>query len=329
MTLDFGQILLFYKLNYEIVSIMQRYLFYPPFLSMPEETDFSDVWEAFCLKLLKLEYETNEIERRRPPESGVDLYYKKRQIAFQCKSTQENSKFNITKACNSLRSAQKAYSKLPWSQYIICSNDNLTGDQLAMLQAIDPRVDSRGKDHWSELCRRFPAQVKANFRTVCNVPENRIHNDLQLLFNGELDSIKEKLDSKPLKVLIYSHGHDQIYDFVLSKNLTVSDLLLITRRLFNLHETIREFHGELQPYPFFEINNIRYDEKQQHDTTLEELGIEDYATLIFGIDIVFPRGAITRSVMHANQYSAIRPESVAEIVSSIFKKIEAGLRELN
>jgi hypothetical protein len=84
---------------------MQRYLLYPPFLTVHEETNFSDIWESFCLKLLKLEYGTNEIQRRRPPENGIDLYYKSKKIAFQCKSTLEGNKFNIKNACNSLCSA--------------------------------------------------------------------------------------------------------------------------------------------------------------------------------------------------------------------------------
>ncbi|MCO1604611.1 hypothetical protein [Desulfosporosinus nitroreducens] len=306
---------------------MQRYLLYPPFLTVHEETDFSDIWESFCLKLLKLEYGTNEIERRRPPESGIDLFYRSGQIAYQCKSTLNDNKFNIKIACNSLRSALPLKNTLPWALYTICSNNNLTGNQITALQSVDPHVNTRGKDSWIELCRRFPDQVKANFRTLCDVPENRIHNDFQLLINGELDMIRKKLSFKPINVLIYHHGHDQIYNFVLSKTLTISDLILITRRLFNLHETTKDYKGEVQPKPFFKINDTRYDEEQRHDITLEELGIDEHSTLLFGLDIVFPGGQLTRTVMHANNNSNIHQLSETEIVASIFRRFDASLDE--
>lgn len=147
------------------------------------------------------------------------------------------------------------------------------------------------------------------------------------MINGELDKIKIKLSLKPIKVLIYNQGHDQIYDFMLSKSLTISDLLLITRRLFNLHETIKEHKGEVLPKPFFTINNTRYDENQQHNITLEELGIDDYSILSFGLEIVFPGGQLSRTVMHANNHSNINQLNEKEIVASIFRRFDASLHE--
>ncbi|WP_455819594.1 hypothetical protein [Clostridium butyricum] len=49
---------------------MKIYNLYPPFVYIPEESNFSDVWEVFYLKLLKIDLNTNNIERRKPPKQG-------------------------------------------------------------------------------------------------------------------------------------------------------------------------------------------------------------------------------------------------------------------
>jgi hypothetical protein len=304
---------------------VQRYLFYPPFIIVHEETNFSDTWEAFCLKLLKLEYGTNEIERRLPPEQGIDLYYQKEKIAFQCKSTVHDSKFNIKKASDSLKSALPLKHKLPWSQYTICSNKNLTGTQVETLKAIDSNVTVRGEDSWRELCYRFPDQVKANFRVVCDVPENIIYHNHNLILNGELQGLLERLRHDPIQVLVYYHGNDAIYNFPLSKHVTVYDLLLMTRRLFGLEETTVAYKGAVHVKPYIKINNIRYDEQRQHTLTLGELGVVDGSCLSMGMDIHFPKANMFRSVMYANNKSSVQLDPHT-ILTAIFGKFDANVR---
>ncbi|WP_167345568.1 hypothetical protein [Paenibacillus riograndensis] len=294
-------------------------------MTINEENNFSDIWESFCLKLLKLNYRTDEIERRRPPEQGIDLYYKKNKTAFQCKSTLKGSKFNITNACSSLRGAIQLKNILPWSNYIICSNENLTGDQFTKLQSIHPDIDIYGKDYWIGLCQRFPEQVKANFRVLCEIPENRIYYDYLLQINGELDAIQEKLKGKPINVLFYYHGHDRIYNLKISKELNVSMLLLLVRRLFKLHEITKEHKGTVQIKPYFLINNNRFDEKTEHDLTMEELGLIDGSCITLGLDFLFQGNQITRSIMYLNKDLSPQLPDQKSIIKNVFVRFDSTI----
>src|SRR5690349_4350784 len=137
------------------------YQFFPPIFIVPEESNFPDSWEVFCCKLLNLENRTSSIHRRLPPESGVDLYYPEKKIAYQCKSvdTGLTTGFNLTKIKNSYNSALIIKSSLGWEKYVVCVNTELTGAQQENFARELPDVVILTKSFWISLCEKFPTAV--------------------------------------------------------------------------------------------------------------------------------------------------------------------------
>lgn len=304
---------------------MPTYLLYPPFLKVNEEVSFSDTWESFCLKLLKLEYGTTDIERRRPPEKGIDLYYKDRSIAYQCKSTLKNSKFNITNACKSLNDALELKNTLPWREYVICSNENFTGEQISKLHSYEKSVICLGKDYWISICERFPDQVRQNFRVLCDIPDKRIGHDINLLINGELDLLNTKMRANPINVLLYSFDSESVYNIKLSLDLTVADVLLIIRRIFNLQEATSEHKGEILINPYFMIGNDKIEEEARSQTTLGELGIKNSSVICFGLEIVFVKRYLSRNIMFLNKNSKEKSLEKKDILEKIFTRFNNSI----
>lgn len=79
-----------------------EYILKPPFFIIAPHTRFSDAWEHFCKKLLRLDHKTTQIIRLRPPDLGADLIWKEKRTVYQCKSSEAES-FNVTKGINGVR----------------------------------------------------------------------------------------------------------------------------------------------------------------------------------------------------------------------------------
>ena len=294
---------------------MIRYYLYPPFLIVPEETDFSDVWEVFCLKLLKLENGSEDIERRTPPDYGVDLHYKNKSIAYQCKSVDNGSKFNITKSCKSLETALEIKNSLPWTTYIVCSNKNLTGEQEKKLKEIYNEVEVKGHDYWIGLCNKFEEQVKSNFRILVDVPKKRINSDTQLAFSQFNSTIKDELAVEPIKVLLYQERDDKIYHLPVSRGLSINSLLEMLRCLLRFNKEITENNGRIHINHCVLIDGVKYS-KSDGNITLGEIGVTSKSLISHTIDITFPENGYTLNAMFLND-----KEKETELKEAIIKRI--------
>ncbi|MBN3383431.1 hypothetical protein [Clostridium botulinum] len=261
---------------------MTSYRLYPPFLYSPEEDDFSKVWESFCLKLLKAEMGTQEIERRNPPESGVDLYGKENKIAYQCKSVTKDGKFNVTKVKKSLDSALKIKETLPWKEYVICSNVNLTGKQINEIKSYNKEIsiDTKGHDYWVGLCEKFPKIVERNFRKIVEIPYGLISSDFNIITNPKYNEFQEKLKINPIKILFYSEKHDKFYKLQASSQMTVNNLLFILRSFLRLDEVFKETGGKVAVKDSVIFNNIEYS-YNEGEKLLDDLKIKDNSTIFY------------------------------------------------
>jgi hypothetical protein len=56
------------------------------FLHIEGESSFYEMWEVFCYRLISIDKNTDDIERFSGKDHGIDLYWKKKRIAYQCKS---------------------------------------------------------------------------------------------------------------------------------------------------------------------------------------------------------------------------------------------------
>jgi hypothetical protein len=112
---------------------------------------------------------TDDIRRRTPPETGIDLYCDQQKIAYQCKSVEEaNGKLKPDKAEKSLHSALtiRNSAATPWEKYVICSNAPLTGTCEERLKAICKDVQFLTPDFWEPICRKNWNDLKDRFRLI-------------------------------------------------------------------------------------------------------------------------------------------------------------------
>ncbi|PJN59827.1 hypothetical protein PAEAM_28620 [Paenibacillus sp. GM1FR] len=303
-----------------------RYILYPPFLVVPEETDFSATWESFCLKLLKLELKTNDIEKRNPPESGVDLYFPNKKLAFQCKSIYDRShRFNKKKIKDSIDSALTIKQFLPWDQYIVCCNENMTGDFTTKLKENYPDIDikMRGKDYWIHLCEQFSKQVERNFRTLLPLSKRQIVSHSNFLFSNSYSSLKDKFESKLVKILLYSYEHDKVYEINVPENFKLKELNRFLMDLFNLKKVYSENHGNFNIVQSIIFDDVEYTiNSENENTTLDLLGVTDNSVMLYKLKILIPDLDLESDKLMFNDKNKYENQRGKSIIKGIFQDFD-------
>jgi hypothetical protein len=146
--------------------------FHPPLFRVAPQNSFPDAWEVFCCEVLNRYNKVAEIRQRKPPETGVDLYWPDRQIAYQCKSVEGSAgRFSVTKAVESLRSALTIRSSLPWRTYVVCTNVALTGPQEDRLRRCLPGVEFLTPSFWVPRCREQSEHLGGRFHRLDRISE--------------------------------------------------------------------------------------------------------------------------------------------------------------
>ncbi|WP_315110215.1 hypothetical protein [Clostridium intestinale] len=266
---------------------MNIYKLYPPFLYVPEEYNFYDQWEVFCLSLLKLENKTNDIERLKAPEGGVDLYYAKNNTAYQCKSCIEGSEVNLTKITNSLKNALKVKEILGWKKYVVCSNKNLTINQIEKIKKIYNDVEVKGEDYWIELCKKYPQYVKQYFRIVIelNKPIYNYRNDIN--FNRIYNKIDGKLNrSKNNDYINFNcEIHKKFYRIPISLKLSISEFMFMLRNIMDLDDVYKETCGNFVVQEKIIFNNEEFYYNPNDYRSLEEIGLKNEEIVFYQINV--------------------------------------------
>jgi len=140
---------------------------YPPLFIVEPQTSFADAWEVFCCEVINRHNETTEIYRRKAPESGIDLYWQSKQIAYQCKSVEDaTSRFSVSKALKSLESAMKIRDSLRWNRYVFCTNVALTGPQEMQLRTILQEVEFLTPSFWVPRITEQLPHLRDRFRQL-------------------------------------------------------------------------------------------------------------------------------------------------------------------
>jgi len=215
---------------------MSEYYLYPPFFKNQSESSFADSWESFCLKLLKLENNTQSIQRRTPPEYGIDLFYKDKKIAYQCKSVADkDGNFNITKAKESLKSALVVKEELGWEEYYICANSDVTGQQIKKLKEEYENLELKEKNYWLGLCEKYPAIVQSNFRKLVDVPTQFQLKKIQNTLNIP-SSIKDRINKEDnvFCIWIYTNNGDRVFQLKVFSEMLFSEFILLLRSILGV-----------------------------------------------------------------------------------------------
>jgi len=265
------------------------YQLYPPIFIVNEETNFPDSWEVFCCKLLNLENKTSDIVRRLPPESGVDLFYPGKKIAFQCKSVETGltSGFNLTKIKSSYNSALTIKTSLGWTDYVVCVNTELTGAQQENFSKALPNATILTKSYWTTLCEKFPTAVQENFRRIIPIKPQTMEEKIQ---NGFVDSYSKKLkamlQTDCFDLLLYSNRHNTVYRLPVSSDFKVSDLLHILRNIFNLPKPT-QFSGGVEVALSYSI--VHNDKQVTLSKTIGEAGIDKNSVITFWLTMQYSK----------------------------------------
>jgi hypothetical protein len=213
------------------------YHLYPPFFLVPEESDFADSWEVFCCKLLNLIQHTDEVYRRHPPEQGIDLYYSSEQIAYQCKSVEsgKSGDFDVRSAIESIKSAKAVRRSLPWKDYVLCTNVDITGIAERKLRSELPEIVIRPRSYWTNLCDQFKQSVERNFRLLLTIPEARVVDTINDAFaTNYSQQLKGLLNASQFNIFLYSNRNDKVYRVPVAPDFKVEDLVHILRSFFQL-----------------------------------------------------------------------------------------------
>ena len=143
---------------------------YPPFFGTEPQNSFADAWEVFCCDVLNRHEKTTQIRQRRPPENGVDLIWREKKVAYQCKSVESGrtGDFNVTKAVESMKAAVAHRDEIGWKQYVICTNVELTGNQETNLRQASEEADVElgllTPSFWVPRCHEQWWKVQGRFR---------------------------------------------------------------------------------------------------------------------------------------------------------------------
>lgn len=263
------------------------YILHPPFFKEEYGLSFGESWEIFCLKLLKIHYKTNGIEKRNPPESGVDLYFPEEKIAFQCKSVvYNNGKFNYSNAKKSLEDALKIQKELGWEKFILCINGEINGVQINKLKEIYENVAIYSKYFWIHICENHPETIQNNFKKVIDVPSSYQSNKLKNISRipQEIKNIMRNKDDC-FSIWLYINQNDKLIPVDIYSNMTVEQLLNLIKNVLGITEKTFIHNTEVQVICelYYQGNFIN-----DNNAPLINLHIQPYDVISLNIKIELP-----------------------------------------
>jgi hypothetical protein len=336
------------------------YNLYPPFLIVPEETDFADVWESFCCKLLQLKEHTDSIVRLGAPEGGIDLYDAKRSIAYQCKGVESGKRgdFNVNHAISSIQAALAKRREREWKKYVVCTNVDITGPAFDKLRRLLSEVDIRPRSYWINACERFPDAVQRNFRLLLTIPrerlvaaQERVLGTTHIFGTNVSEQLRHKLSECPYDIFLYSNKHETLYRLQVSASITIQDLDLFFRGIFQLPSsyTLRDLSATCVL-----THEVIFEGEPQTDSSrsLKEAGITENSIVMFRTHLTYwnqqEPPASFRTPERSSGFSAVIFHSrsaplpvrlsgerlqiaqgrVADAIANDFKRSDASLKSL-
>ncbi len=228
-----------------------------------------------------MEYKTKNIKKRKPPESGVDLFLKEEKIAFQCKSVELNSSINISKIKDSLKAALKVKDELGWEKYVVCVNNELTGSQEEQLKNIYSNIEVRDKEYWIGLCNDYPQVIEENFRILIDVPKGLAWQRIERNINIA-EIAKNYIGNSNDEAWLYSHKEEKIFKIPISNKLTTNELEQYVRTILGIPKQISISTEDMSTKFYLALSNLDscFDSREwingkEKEKMLKELGFNN------------------------------------------------------
>jgi len=276
------------------------YILHPPIFKEEYGLSFGESWEIFTLKLLKIHYKTNNIKKRNPPESGIDLYFPEKKIAFQCKSiAEENGKFNYTKVQKSLEDALKIQKELGWQKFIICTNCEETGKHIEKLKKIYKDIEIYSKHFWIYICENNPEVIQNNFRKIIDVPSAYQANKFKNISKIPLE-IKEIIMNKHdfFSIWLYVNQTHDLIPIDVCLDMTVEHLLNLVKGILGITSKTFIQHEEVLVSCQLYYQGIYINES---DKTLADIRIKQGEVVSLDIKIELPDIIVSTLMLKDNQ----------------------------
>lgn len=154
----------------------------------PPDTTFGQAWESLCEILLREELGSVNVLRLRPPDRGIDMLYRPKRRAFQCKSTERGAsgRIDAEESIHSLNTAIRYKQRLEWVRYCFATNADYTGAGYERIIArakeagIKPRnIEFLGPVYWDQQCTTHSELVRDRFDYRVSINEKRFLEALQ------------------------------------------------------------------------------------------------------------------------------------------------------
>ena len=307
---------------------------YPPFLYQDGTNDFDEVWENLCQQILKLELKTDNVIKRKPPESGVDLYFPDNKTAYQCKSTifGTGNGHNLTIIIDSFKQALKIKDSLGWEKYVLCINYDLTGQQEENLKKAIPEIGVLSNSYWTDKVRKYFNMVKDYFRIVLALKNDRISHTISNTFTPKYsEKLINYLDQQKHKIYVWCNSNKSLYDIYISPEFTVEDLLNI---LINAWPYPLPEPNEIGQYKVGLSYSIVYnDMRQPFNKKLKEIEIKENDIITFWTKITYAdnegkkRSGNYIEMMTINKTTSIM--SPEEAIEKYEKEIEESFKKID
>jgi hypothetical protein len=223
-----------------------RYNFSAEFLRvLPPDTSFGEAWESLCYDLLLADNNDYSLQRLRHPDKGIDIWHKRKGLAYQCKSDQRGALGSLSAAdsIDSLRTAVTARRTLSWTNYAYATNANYSGSAVAKileegeaLQVTRSEIEFHGPNYWSDLCERHYDKVaeRLDYR-ICVTAEQVLEAFRKASYYDQLVSnAKKSMAESPLVLKIKNNLTPVELQIPFSPELGVENCVRVVQELLGI-----------------------------------------------------------------------------------------------
>jgi tetratricopeptide (TPR) repeat protein len=268
-----------------------RFDFSSDFLRIvPPDTTFGEAWESLCEILLREELGSANILRLRPPDRGIDILYRPKKRAFQCKSTERGAygRINSEGSIRSLDTAIRYKQSLEWVRYCFATNADYTGAGYERIltrakeAGIKPgNIEFMGPIHWDQQCTLHSELVKDRFDYRVSINEKRFLEALQA--TGRALGLDPSLKNSEASVIVTNNLTQTELEVPMVNDLWINFHLAAMMFLHGLTESWQTSHLGI---PLTPLASLRFRGKELNlFMSLKDAGIQSGDSLELHIKV--------------------------------------------
>jgi hypothetical protein len=282
----------------DVYGVLMKYNFSSQFMKiLPPDTNFGEAWESLCYLLLCEEKGYDGFVRLNPPDRGIDIFHRRQQRAYQCKS-HENGAFatlDPIESINSLTMALRHKGIFDWQPYCFATNANYSGvgfekilkhaEELGINKNM---VEHLGPEYWDNLCDTFPDKVKSRFDYRIIATEEQVVDAFKKAryFDKYIKEYQNKINNANFNLILTNNRTPVEIEIPFSPELSVENYLDVAKNLLGISLDWTNFHDlNTSAGPSLSITIEQY--AQPFSKTIGELDLTPGDKLQLWIKIVW------------------------------------------